>query len=213
MVAPYSKPCIRGSFLGPGSGDDDRHRRHVLRVGRSPGRPDGFWHLATTVEVETYQLAGATGSLAHAAAFPAAAEGHSGGGTVRQYDNSILHQQGGRHSLSVAVQTSPGLVGLVQSAPDHHIGGASRRGEQCPSGCNYCPTEWTLHRSTFLALWQVWDQPFLDMFASRDWDMIHGYAYPQIALITRVLRKLLWHPSATIVLIASYGPARSGSGR
>ena len=46
MVAPYSEPHIRGSFLGPGPGDDDRHRRFVLRVGRSPGRPDGFWHLA-----------------------------------------------------------------------------------------------------------------------------------------------------------------------
>ena len=35
--------------------------------------------------------------------------GHSGGGTVG-HDNSILHQQAGGHSLSVAVQTSPGLI-------------------------------------------------------------------------------------------------------
>ena len=57
MVAPYSEPHVRGSCLGPGPGDDDRHRRFVLRVGRSPGRPDGFWHLATTREVEAHQLA------------------------------------------------------------------------------------------------------------------------------------------------------------
>ena len=135
MVAPYSEPHVRGSFLGPGSGDDDRHRRFVLRVGRSPGRPDGFWHLATTREVETHQLARTSGGLAHAAAFPAAAGGHSGGGTVGQYDDSVLYQQAGRNSLSVAVQTSPGLVGVVRRAPDRHIGGASCGGKQHPGRC------------------------------------------------------------------------------
>ena len=125
MVAPYSAPYVRGSFLGPGPGVDDRHRRFVLLVGRSPGRPDGSWHLATPVEVKAYQLARASGGLAHTAAFSAAAEGHSGGGTVGQHDDSILHQQTGRHSLSVAVQTSPGLMGLLRRTPDHHIGGAS----------------------------------------------------------------------------------------
>ena len=135
IVAPYSEPRVRGSFLGPGSGDDDRHRRFVLRVGRSPGRPNSFWHLATPVEVETYQLARTSGGLAHAAAFPATAEGHSGGGAVGQHDDSVLHQQARRNSLSVAVQTSPGLVGVVRRAPDHHIGDVSCRREQCLSGC------------------------------------------------------------------------------
>ena len=72
---------------------------------------------------------------AHAAAFSAAAEGHSGGGAVGQHDDSVLHQQAGRNTLSVAVQTSPGLVGVVRRAPDHNIGGASCGGEQCPSRC------------------------------------------------------------------------------
>ena len=135
MVAPYSEPYVRGSFLGPGPGDNDRHRRFVLRVGRSPGRPDGFWHLATPREVETHQLARTSGGLAHAAAFSAAAGGHSGGGTVGQYDDSVLHQQTGRNSLSVAVQTSPGLVGVVRRTPNYHIGGASCGGEQHPGRC------------------------------------------------------------------------------
>ena len=135
MVAPYAEPHVRGSFLGPGPGDDDSHRRLVLRVGRSPGRPDSFWHLATTREVEAHKLARASGGLAHVAAFPAATEQHSGRGTVGQHDDSGLYQQTGRNSLSVAVQTSPGLVGVVQRAPDRHIGGASWGREQHPGRC------------------------------------------------------------------------------
>ena len=135
MVAPYSEPYVRGSFLGPGPGDEGRHRRFVLRVGRSPGRPDGFWHLATPMEVEAHQLARTLDGLAHSAAFSAAAEGYSGGGAVGQHDDSVLHQQAGRNSLSVAVQTSPGLVGVVRRAPDRYIGGASSRGKQCLGGC------------------------------------------------------------------------------
>ena len=43
---------------------------------------------------------------------------------------------------------------------------------------------------------------------TMNWDTVHGYAFPPIALIPRVLRKLLRHPSATIVLIAPFWPSQ-----
>ena len=234
MVAPYSEPHVWSSFLGPGSGDDDRHRRFVLRVGRSPGRPDGFWHLETPREVETHQLARTSGGLAHAVAFSAAAGGHSGGGAVGQHDDSVLHQQAGRNTLSVAVQTSPGLVGVVRRAPDHNLGGASCRGEQCPSGCS---VEGQLLLDRVDPSQADFRVPVAGVGASvcghvrlgeecpipgvllpgigppgqqltMNWDMVHGYAFPPIALIPRVLRKFLRHPSATIVLVAPFWPSQ-----
>ena len=113
-----------------------------------------------------------------------------------------------------------------------HLAGESNVLVDALSRGNYCPTEWTLHRLTFETLWQVWERPFVDMFASAknaqlpvyyclgsdpqasgsnaltmNWDN-HGYAFPPIALIPRVLRKLLRHPSATIVLVAPFWPSQ-----
>ena len=66
LVAPYTQPHVQGSFLGPVPGVDGGHRCFILRVGRSPQRPDGFWHLANPMAVQAHKLAGTAGSLAHA---------------------------------------------------------------------------------------------------------------------------------------------------
>ena len=161
------------------------------------------------------------------------------GGTVVEVlsDNmttvSYINKQGGTHSLSLCRLA----LDLWEWCDEHriiisavHLAGESNVLADALSRGNYCLTEWTLHRPTSESLWQVWERPFVDMFASKnaqfpvyyclgsdpqasgsnaltmDWDMVHGYAFPPIALIPRVLRKILRHPSATIVL------ARFGSG-
>ena len=141
---------------------------------------------------------------------------------------SYINKQGGTHSLLLCR-----LALDLWDWCDHHqitisavhLAGESNVLADVLSRGNYCPTEWTLHRPTFMSLWQVWDQLFVDMFASAqnaqllvyyclgsdpqasgsnaltmNWDMVHRYAFPPIALIPRVLRKLLPHPSVTIIL-------------
>ena len=149
---------------------------------------------------------------------------------------SYINKQGGTHSLSLCKlalalwdwcdlhQITPTAVHLAEV--DNVLADALSRG-------NYCPTEWSLHRPPFMSLWQVWDRPFVDMFATArhsqlpvyyslrvdhqasgmnaltmNWDLIFGYAFPLTALIPRVLRKLLRHPTATIVLIAPFWPSQ-----
>ena len=149
---------------------------------------------------------------------------------------SYINKQGGTHSLSLCRLA----LDLWEWCDEHrivisavHLAGESNVLADALSRGNYCPTEWTLHRLTFESLWQVWERPFVDMFASAknaqlpvyyclgadpqasgsnaltmNWDMVHGYAFPPIALIPRVLRKLLRHPSATIVLVAPFWPSQ-----
>ena len=164
------------------------------------------------------------------------------GGTVVEVlsDNmttvSYINKQGGTHSLLLCRLA----LDLWEWCDEHrivisavHLAGESNILADALSRGNYCPTEWTLNRLTFESLWQVWERPFVDMFASAknaqlpvyyclgadpqasgsngltmNWDMVHGYAFPPIALIPRVLRKLLRHPSATIVLLAPFWPSQ-----
>ena len=76
---------------------------------------------------------------------------------------SYINKQGGTHSLSLCKlaldlwdwcdlhQITPTAVHLA--GEDNVLADALSRG-------NYCPTEWSLHRPTFMSLWQVWDRPF-----------------------------------------------------
>ena len=84
-----------------------------------------------------------------------------------------------------------------------------------------------------ISLFQKVGKPFLDLFASeknyqlpvfysrnssqsssgvnaltQNWDGLWGYAYPPIAIIPRVLRKLRKHPTATVILIAPFWPSQ-----
>ena len=82
---------------------------------------------------------------------------------------SCINKQGGTHSLLLCR-----LALDLWDWCDHHqitisavhLAGESNILADALSRGNYCPTEWTLHRPTFMSLWQVWDQPFVDMFAS-----------------------------------------------
>ena len=81
---------------------------------------------------------------------------------------SYINKQGGTHSLSLCRLA----LDLWEWCDEHrivisavHLAGESNILADALSRGNYCPTEWTLHRLTFESLWQVWERPFVDMFA------------------------------------------------
>ena len=101
-------------------------------------------------------------------------------------------------------------------------------------GSHNHPTEWTLHRSVFQRILVTWETPWIDLFASeknhqlrvfysakpsptssgvnaltQNWEALIGYAYPPVALIPRVLSRLIQFPSAKIYLVAPYWPSQT----
>ena len=237
LVAPYTQPHIRGSFLGPGPGVDGGDRCFILRVGRSPGRPDGFWHLASPMAVQAHKLTGTAGSLAHAETFSVPGERYSSRDSVGQLNDSVLHKQAGRHSLPVAVQTSPRSLGLVRPAPDHSYCSAPSGSGQRPSG-RTVQGKLLPHRvepaQTDLHVTMAGVGPAIRRHV-RDGQklpaasvLLSGSGSPgqrnkcadhelgsdlRICVspdrsVPRVLRKLLRHPTATIVLIAPFWPSQ-----
>lgn len=149
---------------------------------------------------------------------------------------SYINKQGGTHSLTLCKLALElwdwcDQHQIVPSAI--HLAGERNVLADALSRGTYCPTEWCLNRATFQSLCQVWDRPAIDMFASvkntqlpvfyslgpdpqssgvnaltMNWDGLYGYAYPPIALIPRVLRKILRHPSAMVILIAPFWPSQ-----
>ena len=85
--------------------------------------------------VLAHKLAGTAGSLAQAETFSVPGERHSSRDSIGQLNDSVLHKQAGRHSLPVAVQTSPRSLGPVRYAPDHSYCSAPSGSGQRPSGC------------------------------------------------------------------------------
>ena len=55
VVRPHQLD-FRSSFLHSRPGTNNSDRCFILRMGRSPGRPDGFWRLARPMEEQTHQL-------------------------------------------------------------------------------------------------------------------------------------------------------------
>ena len=124
---------------------------------------------------------------------------------------SYINKQGGTHSLSLCKLALDlwDWCDLHQITPTAvHLAGVDNVLADALSRGNYCPTEWSLHRPTFMSLWQVWDRPFVDMFATArnsqlpvyyslgvdhqasgtnaltmNWDLIFRYAYPPTSLL------------------------------
>ena len=94
-------------------------------------------------------------------------------------------------------------------------------------------SEWSLHPQVAQAIWSLWGQPHIDLFATRDnhklptfvspfpdpmawasdalaikWDGMWAYAFPPIQLIPRVLRKVR-EEQVELVLVAPFWPAKS----
>ena len=149
---------------------------------------------------------------------------------------SYINKQGGTHSPSLCnlaldfwdwcdcFRITPVAV---------HLQGVKNVLADALSRGKFCPTEWSLHRPTTMSLFRLWGTPMVDLFATNknaklpvfyslhrdpaasainalttNWDALIGYAYPPIALLPRVLRKLSRHPSAVLILIAPFWPSQ-----
>ena len=149
---------------------------------------------------------------------------------------AYVNHQGGTRSISLMQET----VSLFQMVQDLKI---QIRARHIPGRLNVLAdklsregqilhTEWSMHPAVLESLWQVWDKPLVDLFATRynaklscfvspvpddlafgvdamsmSWEGIHAYAYPPTALIRQVLRKIKLH-SCKIILIAPYWPEK-----
>ena len=116
VVARPHQPEFRSAFLHSRPGTHNSDGCLLLRVRRSPGRPNGFWHLVRPVEEQTHQLAGAPGSVVDSQALPGPGSGPSGGIPIGQLHHSLLHQQAGGDTLSDPMPPGPGHVGVVRHA-------------------------------------------------------------------------------------------------
>ena len=91
-------------------------------------------------------------------------------------------------------------------------------------------TEWTLVHSALEPVWRTWHRPMVDLFATRfnfrlplyfspvpdpqalgqdalahSWRSLIGYAFPPLALLSKVIRKARME-QASLILIAPYWP-------
>ena len=96
---------------------------------------------------------------------------------------SYINKQGGTHSLSLCRLA----LDLWEWCDEHrivisavHLAGESNVLADALSRGIYLPTEWTLHRLTYESLWQVWERPFVDMFASAKNAHFSGVLLPGI---------------------------------
>lgn len=146
-----------------------------------------------------------------------------------------IRNQGGTRSRQLNHLTNS----LLRWSEDHGISLSARH---VPGKCNTLAdslsrrgpvsTNWSLNPQVCRALWKLWGQPHMDLFATADnarlplfvspvpdqrawkvdalahqWTGWWGYAFPPFALIPTVLRKVrLEH--ATVLLIAPCWPAR-----
>ena len=121
------------------------------------------------------------------------------------------------HQISLTTRFLSGLRNVVADA-------VSRRGQ-------VLPTEWTLHPEVCKALWRLWGQPSVDLFATSlnfrlqafvspfpdpmaiasdaflfNWNHLELYAFPPPAVIRRVINKLLTAQGTYLTLIAPFWP-------
>jgi hypothetical protein len=134
---------------------------------------------------------------------------------------AAVNHQGGTHSqtLSLAVES----MWLWAHARDVHLSAQHLSGmlnvlADAPSRPgSILQTEWTLCHSVLHRIWEVWDKPMIDLFATRfscrlqlyvspvpdpqagavdafglSWRGLDGYAFHPLALIGRVWRR--WNP-------------------
>ena len=150
---------------------------------------------------------------------------------------SYVKRQGGTKSRSLLRQTEE-LYGFLEDynivLKCRHIpgrlnvlaDGLSRRGQ-------VLATEWALEPAVVQMLWQVWDRPTVDLFATRynhqlpiyvspvpdgeawgvdalslSWQGLLAYAFPPTAILMKVLNKV-YTSESVVILVAPYWPKQS----
>ena len=134
VVARPHQLDFRSSFLNSRPGTNNSDRCFILRMGRSPGRPYGFWRPARPMEEQAHQLAGTPGSMANSETFSGPGSKPSSGSPIGQLHHGLLHQQAGRDTLPDPMPPGPGHVGMVRPTGHCTSSSPSSRDTQRPSG-------------------------------------------------------------------------------
>ena len=156
-------------------------------------------------------------------------------------DNSTtvayINRQGGTRSRCLCALALKFLkwckIRNIRVVATHIAGVKNVLADALSRGTSNHPTEWSLHWSVFRSLTQVWETPWIDLFASdknhqlpvfftanpspassgvnaltQNWEAMIGYAFPPAALIPRVLNRMIQFPSAKIYLVAPFWPSQ-----
>ena len=202
-----------------GPGHSVVYRRIEHRLGSTLGHVDSIRGLVPEREntrVESY-------ITSHAPLAEATQKPHSPC-CNGQFTCSVLHQQAGRDTVNVTVQTDQTTTAYV-SARGYSIAGSSHSQEFFPTQMS--GTEWSLHLSVFQAITQEWGIPTLDLFATRwnhklplfvspvpdplamavdalsmSWKAMWAYAYPPPAPLPLILQKVQRDQCQCQILIA-----------
>ena len=164
VVARPHQLDFRSSFLNSRPGTNNSDRCFILRMGRSPGRPDGFWRLARPMEEQAHQLAGTPGSVANSETFSGPGSKPSSGSPIRQLHLFYINRQGGTHSLTLcrlALDMWEWCDQLAIVPVAVHLQGTRNALADALSRGRYCPTEWSLHPPTLRALFSIWGTPMV----------------------------------------------------
>ena len=160
---------------------------------------------------------------------------------VAMTDNTTVvgyvKNQGGTRSRQLTQLTTEMLSWSQQQGitlQSRHIPGQRNvRADQLSRAGVLLPAEWSLHPGVCKALWKLWGQPHVDLFAtsrnsrlqlyfspfqddqalgtdalSQDWDGMTAYAYPPSSLIPLVLRKVEDSRDLDLILVVPAWPTK-----
>ena len=138
-----------------------------------------------------------------------------------------INKQGGGDSIPKSVHFDLEYVSVGNKTQDS-LDSATRIGSEQSRGSKIKNTEWTLKKSVVQTIFQMWEIPHVDLFATRlnhqiqtfvspfpdelaltvdalsiSWKGVIGYAYPPIVLIPKVLQKIQ-EGGCKIILIAPF---------
>ena len=147
-----------------------------------------------------------------------------------------INRQGGTRSRPLSLATEALLFWCAERQIDlsaRHIPGIMNvLADSLSRAHQVLPTEWTLAHEVLLPVWEKWGKPTIDLFATRysrrlslfaspipdpqawavdalsfPWTGMSAYAFPPLALLPRVLRKVE-KDEADLILIAPLWPAQ-----
>ncbi len=131
----------------------------------------------------------------------------------------ILYQWLEKHRIHIRCRHVPGRLNIIAD-------GLSRETQ-------VANTEWSIHPEVLKTLWQVWDKPLVDMFATKDnckmslyvspipdsqavgvdalamdWKGQHMYMYPPTAILAKVLEKMLSQECSAVLIAPAWSQQR-----
>ena len=150
---------------------------------------------------------------------------------------TYINKQGGTHSPSLCILVwnmfQWAIDNKVILTSQHIAGKANILADLLSRRSKILPAEWMLDRSVVETIFNTWDRPQVDLFATRwncqiqtfvspfpdelaysvdalslSWQGIMGYAYPPVVLIPKILQKIQ-SSNCIIILIAPFWTRQS----